>query len=49
MDMMMLTMERQKTHTMSMDMIMESPVMLMNMGMTMENHVMKSMTIILMR
>ena len=47
--MMMLTMERQKTHTTSMDMIMESLVMPMNMVMTTENHVMKSMTIILMR
>jgi len=47
--MMMLTMERQKTHTMSMGMIMESLVMPMNMGMTTESHVMKSMMIILMR
>ena len=48
MDMMMLTMERQKTHT-SMDMIMESLVIHMSMGMTTENRVMKSMMIILMR
>ena len=48
--MMMLTMERQKTH-MSMDMIMENLVMMpMSMGMTTESLVvMKSMTIILMR